>query len=43
VTGVQTCALPIYTIWVALGWCVVILVVAFVIAMRLYHRRVARG
>ncbi len=31
------------TIWVALGWCVVILVVAFVIAMRLYHRRVARG
>jgi ABC-2 type transport system permease protein len=31
------------TIWVALGWCVVILVVAFVVAMRLYHRRVARG
>ncbi|MCE1174818.1 MAG: ABC transporter permease [Propionibacteriales bacterium] len=31
------------TIWVALGWCVVILLVAFMIAMRLYHRRVSRA
>ena len=29
------------TIWVALGWCVVILVVAYVSAMAAYHRKIA--
>ena len=28
-------------IWVALGWCVGLLVVAYVLAMATYHRKVA--